>query len=84
MNYKYCPEGVCSRSVEFEIDGEGVLRNVRFIGGCSGNTQGVSALANGRNAREVMGCLRGIDCKGRGTSCPDQLSRAIAAALNEQ
>lgn len=79
--YSYVTSGVCSRAVEFEIDDTGVVRNVRFDGGCNGNTQGVGALAEGRKATEVCACLSGIDCKGRGTSCPDQLSRAIAEAL---
>lgn len=83
MNYKFKTSGVCSRSIEFEIDGDGILRNLSFDGGCQGNTGGISALAEGRPAREVMKCLRGIDCKGRGTSCPDNLSRAIEEALKE-
>lgn len=81
MTYKYNTSGVCSRSIEFEIDSDGILRNLTFVGGCQGNTGGISALAEGRPAREVMKCLRGIDCKGRGTSCPDNLSRAIEHAL---
>lgn len=84
MKYTYRPVGVCSRSIEFEIDETGILRNVRFEGGCHGNTQGISALAEGRNARDVMHCLKGINCKGRGTSCPDNLSAAIAQALAEK
>ncbi|MCH5220536.1 MAG: TIGR03905 family TSCPD domain-containing protein [Muribaculaceae bacterium] len=83
MNYKFKTSGVCSRSIEFEIDGDGILHNLSFDGGCQGNTGGISALAEGRPAREVMKCLRGIDCKGRGTSCPDNLSRAIEEALKE-
>ena len=83
MNYKFKTSGVCSRSIEFEIDGDGILRNLSFDGGCQGNTGGISALAEGRPAREVMKCLRGIDCKGRGTSCPDNLSRAIEEVLKE-
>lgn len=81
MRYQYTPTGVCSRQIEFEIDDAGILRNVTFIGGCAGNTQGVSALAEGRHAAEVAKCLRGIDCKGRGTSCPDNLAYAITQAL---
>ncbi len=84
MTYKYIPQGVCSRAIEFEIDADGVLHNVTFTGGCHGNTQGVSALAEGRKAAEVGSTLCGIDCKGRGTSCPDQLSKAIAEALAQK
>ena len=81
MKITYVPTGVCSRSVSFEIDENGILHNLQFVGGCSGNTQGVSALAEGRPAAEVSKCLRGLDCKGRGTSCPDQLAKAIDEAL---
>lgn len=81
MKYQYTPTGVCSRQIEFEIDDAGILRNVTFIGGCAGNTQGVSALAEGRPAAEVASCLRGIDCKGRGTSCPANLADAITQAM---
>lgn len=81
MTYRYIPQGVCSRAIEFKIDADGVLHDVKFTGGCHGNTQGVSALAEGRKAADVCSCLRGIDCKGRGTSCPDQLSKALAEAL---
>lgn len=84
MKYQYIPNGVCSRMIEFEIDEKGLLHNVTFTGGCSGNTGGVSALAEGRPAAEVMKTLSGIDCRGRGTSCPDNLSRAIRDALSRQ
>lgn len=83
MKYKYIPTGVCSRAIEFEIDENGLLHNVVFTGGCSGNTGGVSALAEGRPASEVMKILKGIDCRGRGTSCPDNFSKAIAEALGD-
>lgn len=82
--YKYIPAGVCSRAIEFEIDKDGILHGVTFTGGCAGNTRGICALAEGRHAAEVRACLRGIDCKERGTSCPDQLSRAIEEALASQ
>lgn len=76
--------GVCSRLIEVEITPEGVVENVRFTGGCHGNTQGVAALAKGRPAREIIATLEGIDCKGKGTSCPDQLARALRKALEGQ
>ncbi len=82
MKHYTCPNaGVCSRSVSFDIDDEGKLHGVRFDGGCPGNTAGVAALAEGRDAATVADALRGTDCRGRGTSCPDQLARAIDAAL---
>ena len=82
MKFTYTPNGVCSSRIEFEISEDGLLHNVMFTGGCPGNTRGVCALVEGRNAKEVRDCLKGIDCRGRGTSCQDQFSHAIAEALN--
>ncbi len=68
--------GTCSRQIDIELE-EGIIRSVAFTGGCHGNTQGLSALVRGMTAEEVAGKLAGIDCKGKGTSCPDQLARAL-------
>lgn len=81
IEYTYRPRGVCSMQIKFQIDDDGVVENVRFTGGCNGNTKGVSALANGRKAEELIGLLEGIDCGGRGTSCPDQLAKALKEAI---
>lgn len=81
-HYEYKTKGVCSAKIEFDIDGN-VVRNVRFTNGCSGNTQGVSGLVEGMDAKEVVRRLKGINCNGRGTSCPDQLATAISKALDE-
>ena len=75
MTYK--TNGVCAKSIDFEIDGENKVRNVTFEGGCSGNTQGVSRLIQGMNIDEAIRRIDGIDCGGRGTSCPDQLAKAL-------
>ncbi len=77
----FTPSGVCSKCIDFDIASDGTIHNIRFTGGCHGNTQGVSALAEGASACDVAARLRGIDCRGRGTSCPDQLARAIEGAL---
>lgn len=66
--------------IEFEVDGNNKLHNVKFVGGCRGNTQGVAKLCEGRDIEEVADMLRGVQCRG-GTSCPDQLSKAIAAYI---
>lgn len=66
----------CSRQIDIDLDGETIL-NVRFTGGCHGNTQGVAALVRGMRRDEVIARLDGIDCHGKGTSCPDQLARAL-------
>ena len=78
----FTPSGVCSAQIEFEIDGN-TVRNVRFTRGCSGNTQGVSALADGMDRDELITRLKGINCGGRGTSCPDQLARALELSKNQ-
>lgn len=80
MKYTYTPRGVCSRRMTVEIE-DGVIRSLEVLGGCNGNLQGISALVVGRPVREVISLLRGIDCGGKGTSCPDQLSYALEAAL---
>lgn len=74
--YSYKTRGTCSREIQFDVEGDHV-KEVRFIGGCMGNTQGVAALAKGRPVDEVIRLLKGIDCGGRGTSCPDQLAKAL-------
>ena len=68
--------GVCSREIRFDIDGD-IIKSVQFVGGCSGNTQGVSRLIQGMNIDEAIRRIDGIDCGGRGTSCPDQLAKAL-------
>lgn len=75
----YKNRGTCSTGVDLEIE-NGVITRCEFIGGCRGNTQGVAKLVTGRDAREVMELLSGIQCR-NGTSCPDQLSRAIGKYL---
>ena len=67
--------GVCSRTIEFEVD-ENIVTIVKFNGGCPGNTQGVAKLAIGRNIDDLIETLEGTQCR-NGTSCPDQLARAL-------
>lgn len=81
--YSYEPRGVCSVRIDFELD-NGVVRNVSFTRGCSGNSQGLSRLVDGMDANEVIKRLRGTDCNGRGTSCPDQLAKAIELGLEQE
>lgn len=77
----YPNTGTCSRSVTFEIDDAGILTACSFAGGCPGNTTGVAKLVVGRPAAEVADLLKGTPCGNRGTSCPDQLARAIETEL---
>ncbi len=80
MRFTYTPQGVCSRKIDLDIE-DGVVTDLSFVGGCNGNLQGVSALVKGRKVEEVIPLLKGIDCGGKGTSCPDQLAKALEAAL---
>lgn len=82
QSYSYRTRGTCSREIHFDIDGD-VVKNVRFVMGCQGNTTGVSRLVEGMTVDEAILRLKGIDCNGRGTSCPDQLAQALEKAKNE-
>lgn len=73
----------CSKAVDFEVE-NGIVTSCQFIGGCSGNTQGVAALVVGRPVDDVIKILSGIDCGGRGTSCPDQLAQGLKEYKNSQ
>lgn len=83
MTYTYRPRGVCSRGITLEMDDDHILKEVSFLGGCNGNTQGICSLVKGMKAEDVVVRLRGINCNGRGTSCPDQLANAIEEALSK-
>ena len=79
-NIVYTTHGTCSRQIQVQIE-DGIIQSVQFVGGCNGNTKGISALVCGMKAEEVVKRLKGTDCGGRGTSCPDQLARAIEEAI---
>lgn len=74
--YTYTPKGVCARQIDFEIENN-KLKNASFIGGCSGNLKGICSLVEGMDIDSVIDKLSGIDCRGKGTSCPDQLAKAL-------
>ena len=74
--FTYSTKGTCSRQILFDVDSDNLLHNVRFIGGCGGNLQGIARLVEGQNIDNIQTLLAGIRCKGN-TSCPDQLSKAI-------
>ena len=76
MKYSYETNGTCSRAIEFEVE-NGIIKDVVFNGGCNGNTQGISALVKGMKVEDVIARLEGIGCKGKPTSCPDQLAKAL-------
>lgn len=75
--------GTCSQQIEFEIDGD-VIKSVNFVGGCAGNTSGISRLVEGMRVEEVINKLEGTKCGFKSTSCPDQLSKALKQYLDNR
>ena len=76
MEYRYIPEDVCSNELIFEID-ENIIKSLKIVGGCPGNTVGVSRLVQNRTIDEVIELLKDIPCGDKGTSCPDQVAEAL-------
>ena len=76
MHYEYTTKGTCSRTIFFDLE-DGKIHNVQFVGGCSGNTQGVARLIEGMDIDEAISRIEGIQCGFRPTSCPDQLAQAL-------
>lgn len=81
MKYLYEPKGVCSRAIEISITDDEIIENVKFTGGCGGNTQGIERLVAGMKAGEAIEKIKGILCGSKATSCPDQLAAALEGAL---
>lgn len=79
----YKTRGVCSNSIEFEIE-ENTIKSVKFNGGCSGNAQGISRLVSGMNIDDVITKLEGVKCGFKNTSCPDQLAQALKSYKSQQ
>lgn len=80
--YSYKTKGVCAREIKFELDGD-TVKSVKFEGGCNGNTKGIAALVEGMKVDEVIDRLEGTKCGFKGTSCPDQLAKALREAIGE-
>ena len=83
-SYSFTPQRVCAKQIYFNLDAEGRLHDVKFLGGCPGNLLAIGKLVEGKDAKEIADILRGNDCGGRGTSCADQLSIAIDEALKSR
>lgn len=83
MTYTYKPTGVCAQQITIEINDDETINDIKFLGGCNGNLQGISALAKNRTMDEVIGILKGIKCGFKGTSCPDQLAKALEEIKEE-
>lgn len=81
--YEYRTRGVCARQIFLDVENN-IIKNVSFVGGCNGNLQGISALVKGMNIYDAASKLKGINCSGKGTSCPDQLSRALEEIIKNQ
>ena len=81
--FTYYPEGVCSQMIEIELEGD-TVKDVVFTGGCNGNLNGISKLIKGMKAQDVIERLEGTTCGFKNTSCPDQLSKALRAAMEAQ
>ena len=76
------PRGVCSQLIRVELDGD-MIQNVEFIGGCNGNTQGISRLVRGMKVDDAIERMEGITCGNKPTSCPDQLAKALRVAAGK-
>ncbi len=79
--YTFEVSGVCSQEVSFALDENKRVHNVRFLGGCPGNLLAIGKLVEGADAAQIASLLKGNDCGGKGTSCADQLARALLQAL---
>lgn len=80
MTYEYRTRGVCSAKITFDIN-DGIVSNVRFMGGCNGNLKGIAHLVDGMKAEDVIAKIKGTKCGFKNTSCPDQLAAALEEAL---
>ena len=83
MKYGYKTSGTCSRYIEFDLT-DGIVSEVSFQGGCNGNLKAIGKLVEGLKTEEVIERIKGVDCGGKGTSCGDQLARALTAALEAE
>lgn len=84
MEKIYIPSGVCSRQITIDVnEKDQTIYSVSFVGGCNGNLKGISSLVKGRKIDEVINDLKGIDCNFKGTSCPDQLAKALEEIKKE-
>lgn len=84
MTYRFRPRDVCSQEMQVDVDDQGIIQELRVLGGCSGNLQGIASLVKGMPAREAIERLKGIRCGFKDTSCPDQFARNLEAALEKQ
>jgi len=79
MKFEHTPQGVCARKMEFTLN-DGIINNLKIVGGCSGYGIGMTKLVEGMNADDVIQRLEGVRCAGKASSCPAQLAQALKAA----
>ena len=84
MKYEYIPQGVCSRKYIIDIDENNNINSLEVIGGCNGNLKGISNIVRGMNIDDVIEDFLNVDCNGKGTSCPDQIARALLSIKQTQ
>jgi uncharacterized protein (TIGR03905 family) len=82
MTVTYTPKGVCSRLMKVDVE-DGIVKHVEVVGGCDGNLKGIVKLVEGMDAAEAVKRMSGITCGPKGTSCPDQLAKAISQAIEK-
>lgn len=82
--YSFRPKGVCSQEMQVALDDQGIIRELRVLGGCSGNLQGIAALVQGMPAQEAIRRMKGIRCGGKPSSCPDQLALGLEQILAQR
>lgn len=83
MKKIYNTRGTCARQILLDINDDKIVNSVEFVGGCNGNLQGIAALVKGKKIDDVISSLKGIDCNFKGTSCPDQLAKALEEVKEE-
>ena len=83
QHFDYRPRGVCPMRISFDMDGD-VVHNVSILGGCNGNLQAISRVVEGMTVEQIEGYFTGISCNGKGTSCSDQLAKAVRSALEQE
>lgn len=83
MKKIYNTRGTCARQILLDINDDKTVNSVEFVGGCNGNLQGIAALVKGKNIDDVISSLKGINCNFKGTSCPDQLAKALEEVKEE-
>ena len=84
MHYDYETKGTCAKKIGFDLEADGTVHNIVFFGGCPGNLQAIPKILEGWNADDIIERLSGNDCAGRGTSCADQLAKALVWAKEQQ